>query len=173
MLPAGAPGADGGPSCCVRDGTCFGLQSTNAVRRQTPRPLISDLYIANICASRPALYAAVLEAKLPRHHLPADAFGPEPPLCNSWQWDVVWPDGDMLGTGWGGQGLYVSSGTEIVIAYFDTRTPRGETACGNMRAACGNFLRRAERCRLALYWLSGMPQDRRAKCWCNSSRPRP
>jgi CubicO group peptidase (beta-lactamase class C family) len=126
MSPAGAPGADGGLSCCLRDAARFGLQFTNAIRRQTPRPLISDLYIANIRASRPALYAAALEAKLPGHHLPADAFGPEPPLCNSWQWDAVWPDGDMLKTGWGGQGLYVSPSTDIVIAYFGTRTPRGE-----------------------------------------------
>jgi CubicO group peptidase (beta-lactamase class C family) len=32
----------------------------------------------------------------------------------------------MLKTGWGGQGLYVSPSTDIVIAYFGTRTPRGE-----------------------------------------------
>ncbi len=126
MSPAGAPGADGGLSCCLRDLARFGLQFTQAVRRQSTRPLVSDRHLANIYASRPALYAAALQGKLPGKHLPIDAFGPEPPLCNSWQWDAVWPDGDMLKTGWGGQGLYVSPSTNTVIAYFGTPTLHGE-----------------------------------------------
>lgn len=44
----------------------------------------------------------------------------ETKLTNSYQWDVVFPDGDFYKSGTGGQGLYVSPSRDLVIAWFST-----------------------------------------------------
>lgn len=41
-------------------------------------------------------------------------------LSNSYQWDIVFPDGDLFKSGVGGQGLYVSPSRDLVIAWFST-----------------------------------------------------
>ncbi len=41
-------------------------------------------------------------------------------LSNSYQWDIVFPDGDFFKGGVGGQGLYVSPSRDLVIAWFST-----------------------------------------------------
>ena len=40
--------------------------------------------------------------------------------CNTRQWDAVWDDGDIYKGGARGQGLYVSPGRDLVIAWFST-----------------------------------------------------
>ena len=45
-------------------------------------------------------------------------------VCNSRQWDVVYADGDMFKGGARGQGIYVSPGRNMVVAFFST-TPEG------------------------------------------------
>lgn len=44
----------------------------------------------------------------------------EKDLSNSYQWDIVFPDGDLFKGGVGGQGLYVSPTRDLVIAWFST-----------------------------------------------------
>lgn len=44
----------------------------------------------------------------------------EQPLFNAYQWDAVFADGDFYKSGMNGQGLYVSPGKDIVIAWFAT-----------------------------------------------------
>jgi hypothetical protein len=39
-------------------------------------------------------------------------------ISNSRQWDNIFPDGDMFKLGFNGQGMYVSLGRDLVIAYF-------------------------------------------------------
>ncbi|PIZ04829.1 MAG: hypothetical protein COY58_01890 [Gammaproteobacteria bacterium CG_4_10_14_0_8_um_filter_38_16] len=41
-------------------------------------------------------------------------------LTNGYQWDVIFPDGDLFKAGVGGQGLYVSPSRDLVIAWFST-----------------------------------------------------
>ncbi|HLF29533.1 MAG TPA: hypothetical protein VI566_00745, partial [Xanthomonadales bacterium] len=45
--------------------------------------------------------------------------------CNSRQWDAVFDDGDMYKGGARGQGLYVSPGRDLVMAWFSTTSESG------------------------------------------------
>lgn len=45
--------------------------------------------------------------------------------CNSRQWDIVFTDGDMYKGGARGQGLYVSPGKNVVVAWFSTTSESG------------------------------------------------
>jgi len=49
------------------------------------------------------------------HNFPND-----PVIANRYQWDCVFPDGDIGKYGVGGQGLYISPATDTVVAYFCT-----------------------------------------------------
>ena len=49
----------------------------------------------------------------------AERVGTEDFIANSRQWDLVWPDGDMMKFGLMGQGLYVSPSRDLVIVYFN------------------------------------------------------
>jgi CubicO group peptidase (beta-lactamase class C family) len=46
------------------------------------------------------------------------ALGGERPRHNSYQWDLVMPDGDFYKGGYAGQGLYISPARDLVIAFF-------------------------------------------------------
>ena len=48
-----------------------------------------------------------------------DFLGSDDFIANSRQWDLVWPDGDMMKFGLMGQGLYVSPSRDLVIVYFN------------------------------------------------------
>lgn len=48
------------------------------------------------------------------------SFPAHPPSANHWQWDAVWDDGDFYKGGVFGQGLYVSPGRDLVIAWYST-----------------------------------------------------
>ena len=56
----------------------------------------------------------------PGRELTTKAFPKDPPVSNAWQWDAIWPDGDMSKGGVFGQGLYVSPAKDLVVAYFST-----------------------------------------------------
>ncbi|WP_428618052.1 serine hydrolase domain-containing protein [Shewanella sp.] len=49
----------------------------------------------------------------------ADRVGTDDFIANSRQWDLVWPDGDLMKFGLMGQGLYVSPTRDLVIVYFN------------------------------------------------------
>ncbi len=118
ISPRGAPGADGGLSCTLRDIALFGHQFTRLARRgAVARRIVSDRYLAAIAAGRPEVYRAGIATlpNLPRIGSPTDL-----PRCNSWQWDATWTDGDMFKSGWSGQGLYVSPSRDFVLAYSGT-----------------------------------------------------
>jgi CubicO group peptidase (beta-lactamase class C family) len=112
MSPRGAPGADGGISCTLRDLGRYGTIFTDGQRRVGSRSLVSDRYLAAVRNGRRPVFLA------------GDGHDsgqvPDAPLFNSWQWDWVWRNGDMYKGGWGGQGLFVSPSRDIVIAYFGT-----------------------------------------------------
>jgi CubicO group peptidase (beta-lactamase class C family) len=50
----------------------------------------------------------------------AGSFAGDVPVSNSYQWDAIFADGDMFKAGSLGQGLYVSPGKDLVIAWFST-----------------------------------------------------
>ena len=41
-------------------------------------------------------------------------------LANRYQWDIVFPDGDIFKAGVGGQGTYISPSADTVVVYFST-----------------------------------------------------
>ncbi|HSR35152.1 MAG TPA: hypothetical protein VLY63_31670, partial [Anaerolineae bacterium] len=41
-------------------------------------------------------------------------------LANRYQWDIVFPDGDIYKGGVGGQGLYISPKHDAVVVWFST-----------------------------------------------------
>jgi hypothetical protein len=41
-------------------------------------------------------------------------------LANRYQWDIVFPDGDIFKAGVGGQGLYISPARDTVVVWFST-----------------------------------------------------
>ncbi len=41
-------------------------------------------------------------------------------LANRYQWDIVFPDGDLYKGGVGGQGIYVSPSADAVVVWFST-----------------------------------------------------
>ena len=41
-------------------------------------------------------------------------------LSNRYQWDIIFPDGDIYKGGVGGQGIYVSPSTDAVVVWFST-----------------------------------------------------
>jgi CubicO group peptidase (beta-lactamase class C family) len=65
---------------------------------------------------RPSLHQAACELGGGYFNRPTD---PDV-VGNSWQWDVVYGDGDMFKGGVAGQGLYVSPSRDMVVALFST-----------------------------------------------------
>ncbi len=47
-------------------------------------------------------------------------FFQDPGLSNRYQWDAVFPDGDLFKAGVGGQGLFISPSRDTVVAFFST-----------------------------------------------------
>jgi CubicO group peptidase (beta-lactamase class C family) len=47
-------------------------------------------------------------------------FPNDPAIANRYQWDCVFPDGDFIKYGVGGQGIYISPANDMVVAYFCT-----------------------------------------------------
>jgi len=41
-------------------------------------------------------------------------------LTNRYQWDIVFPDGDIFKAGVGGQGFYISPAHDAVVVWFST-----------------------------------------------------
>ncbi|TDQ19303.1 hypothetical protein DFQ04_1124 [Algoriphagus boseongensis] len=41
-------------------------------------------------------------------------------LKNHYQWDIVFPDGDIFKAGVGGQGMYISPSADVVVVFFST-----------------------------------------------------
>jgi len=54
------------------------------------------------------------------------SFPDETGITNNYQWDAVFTDGDMFKSGVGGQGLYVSPATNMVVAWFSTGTGKNQ-----------------------------------------------
>lgn len=114
----------GGMSATLRDHARFGLLFTPS-GRMAPYDFIPDTYIKKIQqGGRPAIIKNsgpidlfIYDDPITAEHL-VDG---EAPRHSTYQWDVVMNDGDFFKEGGGGQGLYVSPGRDLVIAYFGTR----------------------------------------------------
>ena len=120
LSPVGAPAAEGGISAMPRDVARFGLLFTPSHGVASARPIVPAWYLEQVRhRGRPGLFT------LGDSGFVTGPFGDDPPQHNAWQWDGVWADGDLLKLGMSGQGLYVSSARDLVIAYVGTYSEQG------------------------------------------------
>jgi CubicO group peptidase (beta-lactamase class C family) len=112
----GAPAAHAGFCAALRDVARFGLLFTPHARSMLPGIILPSGYVSTLQrGGRPELF----------HNGPSGAvmmreLHGERPSHNIHQWDYVMPDGDFFKGGYGGQGLYISPGRDLVVAYFGT-----------------------------------------------------
>jgi CubicO group peptidase (beta-lactamase class C family) len=109
----GAPASHGGLCATLRDVARFGMLFTPGAGLVAEEVIISSEHLERIRAGvRPGLHD---QAGTHPDFVTA-AYGTTLPPA-SHQWNFVMPDGDMFKSGFGGQGLYVSPGRDLVIAY--------------------------------------------------------
>lgn len=114
---AGAPGSHGGLCTTLRDLARFGMLFTPSAGS----PVITAEHVRLIQAgARPDLRRASRDQ--PEYITAAYGSGLPPA---SRQWDFAMADGDLFKGGFGGQGLYVSPGRDLVIAFAGTPLPDG------------------------------------------------
>lgn len=106
----------------LRDFARFGMIFTPSWSKISKTKIISDAILKNIqTKGKPEIYYG--------NHL-GDAmkrsFPEETKLTNRYQWDAVFPDGDIFKKGVGGQGLYISPARDVVVAYFCTGDGKGQ-----------------------------------------------
>jgi CubicO group peptidase (beta-lactamase class C family) len=100
----------------LRDMARYGMLYTPSWNKIAQQPLVSAAYLKKIQTSgRTDLYLRGTKGRLM-----AGSFAGDAPVANSYQWDAVFADGDIFKSGLMGQGLYVSPGRDVVIAWFST-----------------------------------------------------
>jgi CubicO group peptidase (beta-lactamase class C family) len=113
MARDGTAKAPGSINTRLRDLARYGMLYTPSWASAAREKIVSDSYVRQIQASgREEIYYD--------RDLTIKAFPTGPPTSNAWQWDAIWPDGDMLKGGAFGQGLYFSPAKDLVVAYFST-----------------------------------------------------
>jgi CubicO group peptidase (beta-lactamase class C family) len=117
LAPDGTPQAHGLLSTRLRDLARYGLLYTPSWAKASPEQIVTDAYVRDIQhGGRKAIF---LKGEL-GNRLITGSFPAHPPTANHWQWDAVWDDGDFYKGGVFGQGLYVSPGRDLVVAWFST-----------------------------------------------------
>jgi len=117
----GRPLVAGGLYARLQDLARFGLAFTPSGRSGGNLQVVSEAMLKDLTAgARPALYT-VGEGAAIRAEFAAD-----PPSHASWQWDMIWPDGDAFKGGYSGQGLFVSPRRDLVMAWYGTHDPSAE-----------------------------------------------
>jgi CubicO group peptidase (beta-lactamase class C family) len=127
VSPAGAPLSHGGLSLTLRDLARFGLLFTPSWRLVADEAIVDGRLLRRMqTEGRPELHAD--PGPLPAYV--TAAYGSRlPPAC--WQWNHAMADGDLFKGGFGGQGLYVSPGRDLVIAFVGA--PRADGSVNRLR----------------------------------------
>jgi CubicO group peptidase (beta-lactamase class C family) len=122
--PNGHSASWGGLSSNLRDLARYGLMFTPTGRKKVGE-IISDDYLDKIQnRGRPKLFRNSNDKGVSYEMY--RALNNEMPRHNTYQWDKVMEDGDFYKAGFGGQGLYVSPGRDLVIAFFGAQDDSGE-----------------------------------------------
>ncbi|MBW4621433.1 MAG: beta-lactamase family protein [Cyanosarcina radialis HA8281-LM2] len=115
VTPDGYPLTFGMVSSNLRDLARFGLIFSPSWNKVSKKRIVSNRLLNKIQrGGNPAIFA--------KGHFGQELLGIvyDKKLSNSYQWDVVFQDGDFYKEGVGGQGLYVSPSRDLVIAWFST-----------------------------------------------------
>lgn len=113
----GVPHVEGMMITRLRDLGRYGMLYTPSWHKAAREKVVSDAYLKRIRAdARKEIYLrGELGKRMVERYFPVS-----PPVANSWQWDAIFADGDMFKSGTMGQGLYVSPGKDLVVAWFST-----------------------------------------------------
>ena len=112
LSPSGEPSAFGIFSSRLRDLARYGMLYTPSWNIVTKEPVIADDYLPKVyAAAKQGVYTGNLGDRM------IAAFG-NLDMGASYQWDAIFPDGDLYKSGRGGQCLYVSPETDTVVVYF-------------------------------------------------------
>lgn len=112
---SGEPMAYGAFAARLRDLGRFGLLLTPSWKKVSRERVISENYFTNVYA---AAKAGAYGKDYMSQRLIKD-FG-ETELGASYQWDAVFPDGDVYKSGRTGQCLYVSPKTDTIVVYYSS-----------------------------------------------------
>lgn len=94
----------------------FGMLFTPSWKKISDKQIVSDAALHRIQKELPSHEAYLAGADGPRFMAALGDYV----ISNNRQWDDIFPDGDMFKLGFNGQGVYVSPGKDLVIAYFST-----------------------------------------------------
>jgi len=117
LTPDGIALAHGVTSGCLRNLARFGMLYTPSWHNTANKQIVSESILSRIRTPRRSrgFFMRGFDGPVFRDYLDDETM-----ISNSRQWDAVWEDGDMFKSGFMGQGLYVSPGRDLVIAYFST-----------------------------------------------------
>jgi len=105
-----------GVNSTLRDLARFGMAFTPSCTKLAGEELIPQVILAKIQdTSHADMYG---KGNVGREQLAQ--FVDDPVIANRYQWDCVFPDGDFIKYGVGGQGLYISPANDTVVAWFCT-----------------------------------------------------
>lgn len=111
----GEPMAAGAFAARLRDLARFGMLFTPSWRTISNEQVISDSYFNKAkMAAVPEIYGEDYMSKRLHHDFGVTGFGA------SYQWDAVFPDGDLYKSGRTGQCLYVSPETDTVVVWYSS-----------------------------------------------------
>lgn len=100
----------------LRDMGRWGMIFTPSWNKVSAEQIIPDELLKKVqTGGRPEIFLEGFVGKELQHSFP-DIQG----LTNCYQWDIVFPDGDIYKGGVGGQGTYISPSRDVVVAWFST-----------------------------------------------------
>ncbi len=112
LSPSGEPSAFGIFSSRLRDLARYGMLYTPSWNVVSKEQVIDNDYLPKVyAAAKKAAFAGNLGDRMIKDFGKID-------MGASYQWDAVFPDGDLYKSGRGGQCLYVSPETDTVVVYF-------------------------------------------------------
>ena len=112
LSPSGEPSAFGIFASRLRDLARYGLLYTPSWHLVAKTPIVGDDYLPKVyAAAKGGVYSGNLGDRM------IGDFG-DLGMGASYQWDAVFPDGDIYKSGRGGQALYISPGTDTVVVYY-------------------------------------------------------
>lgn len=112
LSPSGEPSAFGIFASRLRDLARYGMLYTPSWNVVSKEQIIGNDYLPKVyAAAKKATFAGNLGDRMIKDFGKLD-------MGASYQWDAIFPDGDLYKSGRGGQCLYISPETDTVVVYF-------------------------------------------------------
>ncbi len=134
LTPDGIAAVQGLVSGRLRDLGRFGMLYTPSWNKTSSEKIVSKKMLADIQhGCRPAIYnKGHMGVAMAKHFQ-------EQPVCNGWQWDAIFKDGDIYKSGLMGQGVYISPSRDLAIVWFSADKAASITGYSRAIATSGLF----------------------------------